>query len=240
MCAPNHTLAPKGSSSVPLIGKGKKKQITGTFAVSMTGDFLPMQLIYEGKTARCHPPTQFPEGFNITHSPTHYSNEEIVKEHLEEVIFPYLRSKREELSLDDDQKALLVFDAFKAQITPSVQDLLDQNHSVFVLVPANLTHHFQPLDLMINSMAKRFLNKKFSDWYSDQITKQLKDGVSAHQVKIDLSLTKMKPIHGNWLIGLYDYLCNQKEVIIESFEKAGVEEALSLELPADDPFSDLV
>ena len=147
---------------------------------------------------------------------------------MEEVIFPYLRSKREELSLDDDQKALLVFDAFKAQITPSVQELLDQNHSVFVLVPANLTHHFQPLDLMINSMAKRFLNKKFSDWYSDQITKQLKDGVSAHHVKIDLSLTKMKPIHGNWLIGLFDYLFNQKEVIIQSFEKIFIVGAMPL------------
>ena len=45
----NSTLNEKDAKSVPLQGKGKK-QITGTFAVSMTGDFLPMQLIYEGKT----------------------------------------------------------------------------------------------------------------------------------------------------------------------------------------------
>ena len=46
----NSTLNEKSAKSVPLQGKGKKKQVTGTFAVSMTGDFLPMQLIYEGKT----------------------------------------------------------------------------------------------------------------------------------------------------------------------------------------------
>ena len=38
----NSTLNEKGPKSVPLQGKGKKKQITGTFAVSMTGDFLQL------------------------------------------------------------------------------------------------------------------------------------------------------------------------------------------------------
>ena len=45
----NSTLNEKGTKSAPLQGKGKKKQITGTFAVSMTGDFLPMQLYMKEK-----------------------------------------------------------------------------------------------------------------------------------------------------------------------------------------------
>ena len=58
------------------VGKGKQKQITGTFTVSADGDFLPMQLIYAGKTARCHPNgINFPERFNITHTPNHWSCE---------------------------------------------------------------------------------------------------------------------------------------------------------------------
>ena len=32
-----------------------KRQITATFAISATGEFLPMQLIYPGKTKRCLP-----------------------------------------------------------------------------------------------------------------------------------------------------------------------------------------
>ena len=89
-------------------------------------------------------------------------------------------------------------------------------------------------------MAKKFLNGKFSDWYSTQIMKQLKEGVPAHNIKIDLSLTKIKPIHGMWLIGLYDHLRNQQDVIVRSFFKAGVEEALTMDMPSDDPFSDLL
>ena len=55
VCSLSHTLQQKGSTSLPLIGKGKNKQITGTFTVTMTGEVLPMQLIYEGKTPRCLP-----------------------------------------------------------------------------------------------------------------------------------------------------------------------------------------
>ena len=51
----NSSLNEKRAKSVPLQGKGKKKQTTGTSAVSMTDDFLPVQLIYEGKTPQCLP-----------------------------------------------------------------------------------------------------------------------------------------------------------------------------------------
>ena len=38
----NSTLREKGAKSVPLQGKDKNKQITGTFAVSLTGELLPV------------------------------------------------------------------------------------------------------------------------------------------------------------------------------------------------------
>lgn len=161
-------------------------------------------------------------------------------EHLEQIVFPYLRLKRAELGLDDDYMGMLIFDEFKAQLTDKVKALMAENHCVDVCVPANLTNEFQPLDLMVNNMAKKFLNAKFSDWYANQITKQLKEGVSAHNVKIDLTLTHMKPIHAMWLIGLYDHLRNQEEVIVNSFAKAGIDEALTMDMPDDDPFSDLM
>ena len=64
VCSPNHTLHFKGGKSVSFVGKGKSKQITGTFSCTKSGIFLPMQLIYQGKTNRCHPTgIEFPEGF---------------------------------------------------------------------------------------------------------------------------------------------------------------------------------
>ena len=39
VCSASQTLHKKGAKSVPLVGKGKKKQITGTFTVTMSGIF---------------------------------------------------------------------------------------------------------------------------------------------------------------------------------------------------------
>ena len=48
----NKTLAKKGCKSVPIAGSTVKRMITATFSITLTGEFLPVQLIYaldEGK-----------------------------------------------------------------------------------------------------------------------------------------------------------------------------------------------
>ena len=42
----------RGSENVPIKGMDDKRQITATFAVSATGEFLPIQVISQGKTKR--------------------------------------------------------------------------------------------------------------------------------------------------------------------------------------------
>ena len=55
------TMAAKGSRRVEVIGLGDKWQITATFAASLDGNFLPMQILYQGKTDRSHPKYKFPD-----------------------------------------------------------------------------------------------------------------------------------------------------------------------------------
>ena len=69
--AGKYTFNPKGAKTVPIKGVDDKRQITATFSISMTGSFLTIQLIYEGKTRRCLPNCDFPKGFNVTYSPNH-------------------------------------------------------------------------------------------------------------------------------------------------------------------------
>ena len=44
-----HTFSFKGTKNVPIKGVDDNRQITATFAVSLTEKFLPIQLIYKGK-----------------------------------------------------------------------------------------------------------------------------------------------------------------------------------------------
>ena len=58
----NWTMDKEGSKRVEVIGIDDKCQITATFATSLSGHFLSVQLVYEGKTTKCHPAVEFPEG----------------------------------------------------------------------------------------------------------------------------------------------------------------------------------
>ena len=49
----------------------------------------------------------------------------------------------------------------------------------------------------------------------------------------------MKPVHAKWLIGLYDYLRNSREMIMKGFDMAGIINALKGELEPEDPSNDL-
>jgi len=48
----NSTLAKKNSKNVTIVGSSDKRSITATFSITLSGIFLPMQLIYGGKTQK--------------------------------------------------------------------------------------------------------------------------------------------------------------------------------------------
>ena len=120
------TMEEQGSKQVDVAGSNDKWQITAVFCGSLVGDILPVQVIYQGKTSRCHPNHQFPPDWHITHSPKHWSNEDTMIQYVEEIIIPYIKSAR--ASFSNDAPALVIMDNFKGQITPTVTELLESNN----------------------------------------------------------------------------------------------------------------
>ena len=68
-----------------------------------------------------------------------------------------------------------------------------------------MTNLFQPLDLTINRSAKAFTKKKFTEWYSLEVKKQLDNGRNAEETEVKLLLSKLKLLHASWLIELYNH-----------------------------------
>ena len=100
--------------NVPINGVDDKRRITATFAVSSTGTFLPIQLIYSGKhhvvcqsmISRACFPLVLPRTIGQTQKSIEF---------FEEIIFPYLRKVRKEKGFPEEQHSLVIMDTFKGQ-----------------------------------------------------------------------------------------------------------------------------
>ena len=237
----NTTMARKGSKTIPVTGMTDKRNITLTFSISLSGEFLPMQIIYSGKTKASLPRGfNFPQGFCLTQNPSHWSNEEETLKLINDVILPYFVKTRKQLKLPETQPALIIWDVFKGQTTEKVKQKLTSLQIQLVTIPPNMTNFFQPLDITVNGVAKKFMRKKFTTYYASVVKQQLDSGRKIDEVDIDLRLTVIKPLHAQWLVDLFNFLTSTKgtEVILKGWKKAGVTGLLdgSTIVPAVDPF----
>lgn len=232
-CSP-WTMDRQGSRRVEMIGISDKRQITAVFCGSLVGDFLPVQLIYKGKSARCHPHYKFPPGWDITQSPKHWSTENTMLEYINNIIVPYVKKIRQELD-DEETPAVVIMDNFKGQITSSVNQLLDANLIHVCLLPPNTTDLLQPMDLTVNKPAKEFIKKKFEQWYADQIMQQLDDDAEIENLQpVDLRLAILKELGAKWLVEMSEYISNNPQFITSGFIRSGITAALDGKEPEDD------
>ena len=92
------------------------------------------------------------------------------------------------------------FDVFAAHRTDSFKDKLDDNDIKIRFVPASCTGELQPLDVAGNDQFKRKIENSFINWHSDELSKGMKLGKAASDVKIYIKLSTIKPIHASWIV----------------------------------------
>ena len=123
------------------------------------------------------------------------------------------------------QQALINMDTFKGQNNDTLKKLYAENNRDIVIVPQNLTNKFQPLDLSINKAAKSFIQKKYNDWFADQVFKQLQNGFKISSKLSDLK-THTKPIHARSIVDWYNNVTKEKEMIVRGLNSAGISETV--------------
>ena len=220
------TMDKQGSKRVEVVGVDDKRLITAVFCGSLVGDFLPIQVIYQGKTTRCHPRYEFPSDWDITHSPKHWSNEETMVRYVKNIIIPYVRRTRG--GFDDNTPALVIMDNFKGQITTSVTDLLETNNIHTCLLPPNTTDLLQPMDVSVNKPAKDFLKRRFEDWYAHELAKQFagRDVESTDLQPISLGLPVLKELGAKWMVEMAEYFADNPQIVVNGFMRTGIAGAL--------------
>ena len=207
------TMEIEGSTQVNVVGLEDKREITVVLCCTLSGDLLPPQVIYTGQTSQCHPNVSFPEGWHIWHSKNHWSNEQTMLEYVKNILVPYLTTTRAQQGLSQDQKALLICDAFAAH---RCESFLEENHIKVVYIPAGCTGEF---DISVNQIYKVELKRQFTHLYATEIEKGLRGENEVESIKVDFPI---KPIHAKWLMDVHAITREKSDLIIDGFKKSGI------------------
>jgi hypothetical protein len=172
------TYEAKGSKVVKVIGADDKRQITCCIASSLDGDLLPLQLIFEGKTAASEPKhTEESKAAHIhlTHSPNHWSSQETMRQWIDHVLLPYSERQMQQRNLRADSHIILVLDVWSVHISEEFRFFLrgeKYQHIHLVYVPPNCTSHLQVADVMQRPF-KHGIRREFNEWAAALIKEQI-------------------------------------------------------------------
>ncbi|KAL0207108.1 hypothetical protein P9112_012819 [Eukaryota sp. TZLM1-RC] len=87
------------------------------------------------------------------------------------------------------------------------------------LIPARATDLFCVLDVSINAPFKKRLRKRFGEYCTEDITKQLQNNVALDDVRLNLLATTVKPKIGQWIIDSFEHLkANMENYILNEWE----------------------
>ena len=227
--AQNFTMAPRGATQVTVKGKDDKRAITALLGITFKGGMIPPQLIYTGITDRCHPHYEFPDDWHITHTSSHWSDEDTMKLYVAEILIPYFERMREYYELPDDHKALLILDTFSAHCCEDFKKLLQDANICYVYVPPGCTDKLQPLDATggVNFSFKKLITAYWEEYYQECLSFHTdENGDIPDDYDVDMRLSTLKPIHAEWIHRSFNEMKNHKEQIKESWDTVGITEAL--------------
>ena len=92
------------------------------------------------------------------------------------------------------------------------------------MVPRNLTHLLQPLDLTTNASFKKYGKRAFGEYFTFCIMEALKIDPDRDVIKVDLRLSTLKPRHAKVMTDLYHHLQSHKgkEIIKAGWKAADI------------------
>ena len=113
---------------LPLREKSDKRLITWTFAVSLDGKFSLIQLIYQRKSRHCLPKFNFLDSLSINFTKNHWLNIDKSIEFFKEIIYPYLKMRKEGKGYHKEQHSLIIMDTYKGEGNDTLEELCFGNN----------------------------------------------------------------------------------------------------------------
>ncbi len=130
--------------------------------------------------------------------------------------------------LNEVQHAILQIDVYAVHISDLYRSWLAEKYPFFhlIFIPAGCTPVAQVLDLHNNRPFKHFFKRLFQSFLATEVSKQLAEGADPQSVRLEFSMSKMKPLTLGWLLDSWQHVKSLAEGCKRCYEKVGTLKAL--------------
>jgi hypothetical protein len=239
MAPAQYSYSSKQSKQVPILGFDDKRCVTAVVACSLAGDLLPLQLVFTGQDTNTKqqksiptldPPIQAAvrsEGWHLTQTRNHWSSMQSMKDYMTKIIVPYIEQQRLQHNCPESH-ALLLFDCWSVHRSAEWLSYISNTHPHchVVFIPAGCTGKAQPADLMLQRPLKHEFGNRYTDWVTEQLQDIISAGVEPTQVKLDTGMGVMKPKLVEWMMSSWKLLRSKRVLIQKGWEKAGLDKVM--------------
>ena len=213
-----------GSSDVAIVGAEDKRQITACVSASLRGDLLPLQLIFQGKTARCLPASTASSTaarVDITCSDNHWSTQETMQRWITKVLLPHTERMISMYELDANAHILLQLDCWAVHKSEEFRGWLQREHPRIhlVFVPANCTSKLQLADVALQRPFKSCITQSFNNWAAAAVAEQIQQG-EVTGIAAQLGMAALKPLVLQWCVDSWNGLRERRQLILDGWDRS--------------------
>jgi len=217
------TYALIGSKQVEVVGKDEKRGFTLMVGVSMSGNVLPFQAIYSGKTPASLPSPSAPAypkatgdlkfHFESSKGDNHWSTMATMKSYVTDILAPYFEFHRKKLNLPN-QICIWQIDCWSVHRSLEFRSWMSRTYPWIRIhfVPANCTALFQPCDVGIQRVLKLAIRRSALSDIVNNTMDQLNAGATPSQVTFEKWLPVLRDCSVGWLINGYEAINNEEIV----------------------------
>lgn len=212
-----------GSKQVAVIGQEEKRAFTVVVGISASGDALPFQVIYCGKTARSLPMKNTPQfkvvqdlGFKLcfSNTDTYWLTFQLMCDYVGDILVPYWTRQKELAGAPDDQECILQLDIWSVHKSIQFCTWLDQQYPwiKYHFVPGGCTGIAQPCDVGVQRVFKLAVKRAQHADIVEESLLLLKKDEAAPVIRLDTTLPTLRDRSLRWLIDGY-HAINKPDVV---------------------------
>jgi hypothetical protein len=201
----------RGAKQVATVGQEEKRAFTLVPSISASGELLPMQAIFTGRTTSSCPSSAskrykeaLAQGYTMLPSltSTYWSTHGTMHQLVDDIIAPYFEATKTKLGLPSSQVSIWKIDCWSVHKSKEFRAWMKENHPhiIILFVPGGCTSVWQPLDVGIQRLLKLSIKRSAHRDIVDEALGQIQAGKPTSEIRLDTTIGVLRDRSVGWIV----------------------------------------